>query len=258
MLFSLALIFLIGLGLGKLFERIRLPKLIGMILTGMILGPHALNLLDEKILIISSDLRQLALVIILIRAGLNLDLKDLKQVGRPALLLSFVPALFEIIGYIILGPMLLGLSTLDSALLGSVIAAVSPAVIVPKMLKLKEKGWGTKQLIPQLIMAGASMDDVFVIVLFTSLLSLSLTGSVTTSTWIQLPSSIMMGIFGGLMTGKALSWWFTRFHIRDSGKVMIIVSVAFILIALEQIELSLIAFFRFNRHHDVRSINSSS
>lgn len=242
MLFSLALIFLIGLGLGKLFERIRLPKLIGMILTGMILGPHALNLLDEKILIISSDLRQLALVIILIRAGLNLDLKDLKQVGRPALLLSFVPALFEIIGYIILGPMLLGLSTLDSALLGSVIAAVSPAVIVPKMLKLKEKGWGTKQLIPQLIMAGASMDDVFVIVLFTSLLSLSLTGSVTTSTWIQLPSSIMMGIFGGLMTGKALSWWFTRFHIRDSGKVMIIVSVAFILIALEQIELSLIAF----------------
>lgn len=242
MLFSLALMFLIGLGLGKIFERIRLPKLIGMILTGMILGPHALNLLDEKILIISSDLRQLALVIILIRAGLNLDLKDLKQVGRPAALLSFVPALFEILGYIILGPILLGLSTLDSALLGSVIAAVSPAVIVPKMLKLKEKGWGTRKLVPQLVMAGASMDDVFVIVLFTSLLSLSLTGSVTMTTWINLPSSIIMGIIGGLMAGKVLSWWFTRFHIRDSGKVMIIVSVAFVLLALEQIKLSYFAF----------------
>ena len=238
MLFSLALMFLIGLGLGKTFEKIKLPKLIGMILTGMILGPHALNLLDDKILLISSDLRQLALVIILIRAGLNLDIKDLKRVGRPAMLLSFIPALFEIIGYMILGPLLLGLSLVDAALLGSVIAAVSPAVIVPKMLKLKEKGWGTRQLVPQLVMAGASMDDVFVIVLFTSLLSLSITGSITSLTWIQLPSSIIMGIIGGIVVGKLLSWWFTRFHIRDSGKVMIMVSVAFLLLALEQIKLS--------------------
>ena len=242
MLFSLALMFLIGLGLGKIFEKIKLPKLIGMILTGMILGPHALNLLDDKILLISSDLRQLALVIILIRAGLNLDIKDLKRVGRPAMLLSFIPALFEIIGYMILGPLLLGLSLVDAALLGSVIAAVSPAVIVPKMLKLKEKGWGTRQLVPQLVMAGASMDDVFVIVLFTSLLSLSITGSITSLTWIQLPSSIIMGIIGGIVVGKLLSWWFTRFHIRDSGKVMIMVSVAFLLLALEQIKLSYLAF----------------
>lgn len=242
MLFSLALMFLIGLGLGKIFEKIKLPKLIGMILTGMILGPHALNLLDDKILLISSDLRQLALVIILIRAGLNLDIKDLKRVGRPAMLLSFIPALFEIIGYMILGPLLLGLSLVDAALLGSVIAAVSPAVIVPKMLKLKEKGWGTRQLVPQLVMAGASMDDVFVIVLFTSLLSLSITGSITSLTWIQLPSSIIMGIIGGIVVGKLLSWWFTRFHIRDSGKVMIMVSVAFLLLVLEQIKLSYLAF----------------
>lgn len=242
MLFSLALMFLIGLGLGKIFEKIKLPKLIGMILTGMILGPHALNLLDDKILLISSDLRQLALVIILIRAGLNLDIKDLKRVGRPAMLLSFIPALFEIIGYMILGPLLLGLSHVDAALLGSVIAAVSPAVIVPKMLKLKEKGWGTRQLVPQLVMAGTSMDDVFVIVLFTSLLSLSITGSITSLTWIQLPSSIIMGIIGGIVVGKLLSWWFTRFHIRDSGKVMIMVSVAFLLLALEQIKLSYLAF----------------
>jgi len=242
MLFSLALMFLIGLGLGKIFEKIKLPKLIGMILTGMILGPHALNLLDDKILLISSDLRQLALVIILIRAGLNLDIKDLKRVGRPALLLSFIPALFEIIGYMILGPLLLGLSLVDAALLGSVIAAVSPAVIVPKMLKLKEKGWGTRQLVPQLVMAGASMDDVFVIVLFTSLLSLSITGSITSLTWIQLPSSIIMGIIGGIVVGKLLSWWFTRFHIRDSGKFMIMVSVAFLLLALKQINLSYLAF----------------
>jgi len=242
MLFSLALMFLIGLGLGKMFEKIRLPKLIGMILTGMILGPHAFNLLDDKILLISSDLRQLALVIILIRAGLNMDLNDLKHVGRPAVLLSFVPALFEILGYMLLEPLLLGLSLLDSALLGSVIAAVSPAVIVPKMLKLKEKGWGTRQLVPQLVMAGASMDDVFVIVSFTSLLSLSLTGSITASTWIQLPSAIIMGIIGGIIAGKLLSWWFTRFHIRDSGKVMIIVSVAFILLALEAINLFYFAF----------------
>ena len=132
----------------------------------------------------------------------------------------------------ILGPLLLGLSLVDAALLGSVIAAVSPAVIVPKMLKLKEKGWGTRQLVPQLVMAGASMDDVFVIVLFTSLLSLSITGSITSLTWIQLPSSIIMGIIGGIVVGKLLSWWVTRFHIRDSGKVMIMVSVAFLLLAL--------------------------
>ena len=169
MLTSLALIFLLGLVMGSIFNKLKLPSLLGMLFTGIILGPYALNLLDDKILTISPDLRQIALVIILTRAGLALDIKDLKKVGRPAILMCFVPALFEITGFVLLAPKLLGISILDAAIMGTVIAAVSPAVIVPKMLKLMKSGYGKSQSIPQLIMAGASVDDIFVIILFITL-----------------------------------------------------------------------------------------
>jgi solute carrier family 9B (sodium/hydrogen exchanger), member 1/2 len=242
MLLSLALMFLCGLGFGKVFDYLKLPRLIGMMLTGLILGPFVLNLLDEKILIISGDLRQLALVIILIRAGLNLDIQDLQQVGRPAVLLSFIPALFEILGVTLFASVLFKFSWIDGVLLGCVLAAVSPAIIVPRMLKLKEKRLGVNKLIPQLVMAGASMDDVFVIVLFTSFLSLSLTGQTSPLIWMQLPMSIGLGLLGGFVIGNLLSWWFTRFHIRDTGKVMIILSTAFIFIYLESMKSSFFSF----------------
>jgi solute carrier family 9B (sodium/hydrogen exchanger), member 1/2 len=242
MLLSLAFMFLCGLGFGKVFDYLKLPRLIGMMITGLLLGPFALNLLDEKILLISSDLRQLALIIILIRAGLNLDIHDLKQVGRPALLLSFLPAVFEILGVVLLATLFFDLTWIDAALLGSVLAAVSPAIIVPRMLRLKEKRLGVNKLIPQLVMAGASMDDVFVIVLFTSFLSLSLTGQSSTLTWFQLPISIGLGLIVGIVVGIILSWWFTRFHIHDTGKVMIILSTAFILMYLEHIQVSFFSF----------------
>jgi NhaP-type Na+/H+ or K+/H+ antiporter len=242
MLLSFAMMFLCGLGLGKVFDDLKLPRLIGMMLTGLILGPFALNLLDEKILIISGDLRQLALVIILIRAGLNLDIQDLRLVGRPAVLLSFIPALFEILGVTIFATVLFKFSWINGVLLGCVLAAVSPAIIVPRMLKLKEKRLGVNKLIPQLVMAGASIDDVFVIVLFTSFLSLSLTGQTSPLIWMQLPITIGLGLLGGFVIGHLLSWWFTRFHIRDTGKVMIILSTAFILMYLESIKFSIFSF----------------
>lgn len=166
MLTSLALIFLLGLLFWVLFDRLKLPPFLGMIVTGMILGPHALNLLDQSILNISSELRQLAPVIILIRAGLSLDVADLKRVGRPAVLMCFVPASFEIIGVLVIAPIVLGVTLLQAAIMGSVIAAVSPAVIVPRMITIMGQGYGKKHSIPQLILAGASVDDVFVIVLF--------------------------------------------------------------------------------------------
>lgn len=235
MLFSLAIIFLLGMTLGKLFDLLKLPKLIGLLLTGVILGPNLMNILDPKILLISSDLRQLALIIILIRAGLNLDLKDLRSVGVSALLISFLPALFEILGVIIFAPMIFNISVLDAALLGSVLAAVSPAIIVPRMLKLKELRLGTAKMIPHLIMAGSSMDDVFVIVIFTSLLTFSTSQGISSLSWITLPSSLILGITTGVVVGLGLSWWFTRFHIRDTGKVIIILSSAFLLLTLEHI-----------------------
>ena len=173
MLTSLALIFLVGMALGWVFSRLRLPSLLGMLLTGILLGPYVLNLLDDSILGISADLRQLALIIILTRAGLSLQVDDLKKVGRPAVLMCFLPACFEVAGMLLLAPALLGISLLDAAIMGAVVAAVSPAVVVPRMLKLMEEGYGTNHGIPQLILAGASVDDVFVIVLFTSFTGLA-------------------------------------------------------------------------------------
>ena len=235
MLTSLAYIFLLGLSLGYIFNKLRLPALLGMLFTGIILGPYALNLLDPSILSISADLRQLALVIILTRAGLALDLDDLKKVGRPALLMCFVPACFEIAGMVLLAPSLLGISILEAALMGTVIAAVSPAVIVPKMLFLMENKIGTKKSIPQLIMAGASVDDVFVIVLFTAFTGLLSGGEVSSASFLQIPIAIVTGLAAGILLGLVLSIYFKRFHMRDSVKVLILLSISFLLVSMEKL-----------------------
>ena len=242
MLFSLTLIFLSGIVLGSIFNRLKLPQLLGMLLTGIILGPYLLNLLDPKILSISTDLRQIALIIILTRAGLNLDINDLKKVGRPAVLMCFVPATFEILGMIIFAPKFLGLGFLDSAILGTVIAAVSPAVVVPKMLKLMEDGYGTEEGIPQLIMAGASVDDVFVIVLFTSFIGLASNGTFSALNLIKIPTSIFFGISVGFLCAILLIYFFKKVHIRDSMKVIIILNISFLLVTFEHSLIGIIGF----------------
>jgi len=242
MLFSLTLIFLSGIILGSIFNRLKLPQLLGMLLTGIILGPYLLNLLDPKILSISTDLRQIALIIILTRAGLNLDINDLKKVGRPAVLMCFVPATFEILGMIIFAPKFLGLGLLDSAILGTVIAAVSPAVVVPKMLKLMEDGYGTKEGIPQLIMAGASVDDVFVIVLFTSFIGLASNGTFSALNLIKIPTSIFFGISVGFLCAILLIYFFKKVHVRDSLKVIIILNISFLLVTFEHSLTGIIGF----------------
>lgn len=242
MLFSLALIFLCGMILGSLFKKLKLPALLGMLLTGILLGPNFLNLLDSSILNISADLRQIALIIILTRAGLNLDIQDLKKVGRPAFFMCFIPATLEIIGMIILASYLFKLSFLDSAILGTVIAAVSPAVIVPKMLKLMEEGYGKKNSIPQLIMAGASVDDIFVIVLFTAFTGLATTGALSFAEFIKIPTSIILGLLAGAILGKILALFFEKIHLRDSNKVIILLSIAFLLVTLEKSITGVIGF----------------
>ncbi|MGI6256097.1 MAG: cation:proton antiporter, partial [Acutalibacter sp.] len=233
MLTSLALIFIVGMGLGWLVSKLRLPSLLGMLLTGILLGPYVLDLLDDSILGISADLRQLALIIILTRAGLSLNLEDLKKVGRPAILMCFVPACFEIAGMMLLAPRLLHISLLDAAIMGSVVAAVSPAVIVPRMLRLMESGYGTNKSIPQLIMAGASVDDVFVIVMFSSFTGLAQGGELSPITFVQIPVSIVTGIAVGLAVGVAFGAIYRRVHVRDSAKVVMLLSISFLLVALE-------------------------
>ena len=233
MLMSLALIFLCGILLGGLARKLHLPALLGMLLTGILLGPYVLNLLDPSILSVSADLRQIALIIILTRAGLNLNVADLKRVGRPAVLMCFLPAACEIAGMVLLAPRLLGLSLIEAALLGTVIAAVSPAVVVPKMLRLMDEGYGTAQSIPQLILAGASVDDVFVIVLFTSCTGLAAGGTVSPFDLVRIPTAIVLGLTGGLLCGALLGLLFRRVHMRDSLKVVIILSISFLLVTLE-------------------------
>ena len=233
MLTSLSLVFLLGMLLSRAFQKIRLPGLLGMLVTGMILGPYALNMLDGSILGISADLRQIALIIILTRAGLSLDIQDLKKVGRPAVLMCFVPACFEIMGMILLAPQLLGISVLDAAIMGAVVGAVSPAVIVPKMLNLMEKGYGVKKSIPQLILAGASVDDVFVIVLFTAFTGLAQGGTFSPASILSIPVSIGTGIAAGGLAGILLALFFQKVHIRDSAKVVILLSISFLMIELE-------------------------
>ncbi len=233
MLTSLAVVFLLGLIIGKLFNVLKLPSLLGMIITGMILGPYGLDLLDTSLLDISADLRQMALIIILTRAGLSLDISDLKRVGRPAILMCFVPACFEILGAILIAPRILGISVLEAALMGSILAAVSPAVVVPRMLKIMGEGYGKERSIPQLILAGASVDDVFVIVLFTAFVSLVTGRDVSASSFLQIPISILLGILIGAIIGTGLTKFFKKFHMRDTVKIIIILSISFLLLELQ-------------------------
>lgn len=234
MLTSLAYIFLLGLSLGYIFNKLRLPALLGMLITGIVLGPYVLNLISPSLLNISVELRQIALIIILMRAGLALDIKDLRKVGRPAILMCFVPACFEIAGIMLIAPKLLGVSLLEAAIMGTVVAAVSPAIIVPKMLYLMERNIGTKKSIPQMIMAGGSVDDVFVIVMFTAFTTLATGGEVSASSFVQIPFSIITGLTLGIVTGWGLVKFFKNFHMRDSIKVLIMMSMAFMFISLEE------------------------
>lgn len=233
MLTSIAVILLVGLLAGWVFSKIKLPSLLGMILVGILLGPQCLNMVDKSILNISGDLRQIALVIILTRAGLSLKLEDLKKAGRPAVLMCFVPACVEMIGTIIFAPLLLGVTYIEAAIIGSVIAAVSPAVIVPRMIRLMEEGYGKDKSIPQLILAGASVDDVFVIVVFTALTTLVSTGKISASSFLQIPVSIILGIMLGCVAGIILVWFFKKWHMRDSVKVLIIISISFLLLEVQ-------------------------
>ena len=233
MLKSIALIMLIGMSAGWVCRKVKLPGLIGMLFTGIILGPYVLNMLDSSILLVSADIRKIALVIILTRAGLTLNLEDLKKVGRPAFLMCFVPATFEMIGMIILAPRLLDVSLIESAVIGAAVAAVSPAVVVPEMIKLMEEGYGTKQGIPQLILAGASVDDVYVIVMFTAFTSLAQGSNVSVMSFVNIPISIIFGIIIGIIIGKALAVVWKKVHIRDTVKAAIFLSVALLLVGVE-------------------------
>ena len=230
---SVAVICLSALLLGSAFKKIKLPPLIGMLIVGIVLGPYVLNLIAPSILGISSDLRQLALIIILTRAGLNLNPKDLKKNGVSALLLCFVPAVAEIAAYILLGALILKMSVLEAAILGCVMAAVSPAIVVPRMLKLKETGYGTENGVPDMIMTGASADDVFVIVLFTSLNTMAEGGKFSWNIVWQVPVSITLGIGVGIAVGMMFVLFVKKIHMRDSIKVILILSIAFLFVALE-------------------------
>ena len=234
MLTSIAYIFLLGLTLGTIFNRLKIPALLGMLITGIVLGPYALNAISPSLLAISTELRQIALVIILMRAGLALDIKDLKKVGRPALLMCFIPATLEILAMMWIAPRLLGVTVVEAALMGAVVAAVSPAIIVPKMLHLMENKYGTRKSIPQMIMAAGSVDDVYVIVLFASFLTLSTGGEVTSASLLQVPVSIITGLLIGVVSGWVLQRFFRRRHMRDSVKLLIILSIAFLFLAMEE------------------------
>lgn len=242
MLLSVALILIVGMSLGWLCQKIKLPSLLGMLITGILLGPYVLNLIDASILGISAELRKIALIIILTRAGLSLDLSGLKKIGRPAVLMCFVPASFEIIGILIFAPKLMGLTTLEAAIMGAVLAAVSPAVVVPRMVKLMDEGYGTRKGIPQLILAGASVDDVYVIVLFSTFVSMMQGGGTSVIKFINIPISIVLGIAIGLVAGTALAFLFAKIHIRDTAKVLIILSISLLLVATEDAMTTAITF----------------
>lgn len=218
------------MSLGYICQKLKLPSLLGMLITGMILGPYVLNLLDPNILAISADLRKIALIIILTRAGLGLDLSGLKKLGRPAFLMCFVPATCELLGIVILAPKLLGLTTLEAAIMGAVLAAVSPAVVVPRMVKLMDEGYKD---IPGLILAGASVDDVYVIVLFSTFISMIQGQGANFMSFVNIPISIILGILIGLLLGFLLSYFFKNIHIRDTSKVLIIISISLLLVVLE-------------------------
>ena len=238
MLTSLSFIFLVGLAMGAICQKLKLPRIIGMLATGIVLGPYVLDLLDPSILSISSDLRKMALIIILLKAGLSLNLEDLKKVGRPAIMMAFVPATFELIGYLVFAPLILGITRVEAAVMGSVLAAVSPAVVVPRMVQLMENKYGTEKAIPQMIMAGASCDDIFVIVLFTTFLSMAQGGSADIKAFVNIPISIILGIILGAIVGYLLYLFFEtayakKHYVRNSMKVIIVLGFSFLLIAIE-------------------------
>lgn len=238
MLASLSLIFLVGLAMGAICQKLKMPRIIGMLVTGIVLGPYVLDFLDPSILSISSELRKLALIIILLKAGLSLDLKDLKKAGRPAILMSFVPATCEIAGYILFAPLLLGINRIEAAVMGAVLGAVSPAVVIPRMVMLMEEKYGTKKAIPQMIMAGASCDDIFVIVLFTTFLSMAQGGSADIIDFVNIPVSIVLGIFLGAVTGYGLYLFFETSYahkhcVRNSTKVIIELGFSMLLVSVE-------------------------
>lgn len=233
MLLSIALILIVGMSMGWICQKIKLPSLLGMLITGIVLGPYVLGILDDSILGISSELRKIALIIILTRAGLGLDLTGLKKIGRPAFLMCFVPASLELVGMLVLGPKLLGLSLLEAAVMGAVLAAVSPAVVVPRMVKLMDEGYGTKEGIPQLILAGASVDDVYVIVLFSTFVGMMQGEGASVISFVNIPVSIILGILIGFVLGYALDFYFRKIHVRDTAKVLIILSISFLLVVLE-------------------------
>ena len=233
MLLSIGLILLVGMSLGRLCQKLKLPNLLGLLLTGVLLGPYALDLLDPSILNISTELRKIALIIILTRAGLGLDISGLKKIGRPAVLMCFVPASFELIGMMLIAPKLMGMTTLEAAIMGSVLAAVSPAVVVPRMVKLMDEGYGTAKGIPQLILAGASVDDVYVIVLFSTFTGMAQGGKASVLSFVNIPVSIILGIAIGFTLGFALAFFFGKVHLRDTSKVLIILSISFLLAAAE-------------------------
>lgn len=233
MLLSISLILILGMFMGWICQKIKLPSLLGMLITGIVLGPHVLNLLDDSILGISAELRKIALIIILTRAGLGLDLSGLKKIGRPAVLMCFVPASFELIGMILLAPKLMGLTVLEAAIMGAVLAAVSPAVVVPRMVKLMDEGYGVNEGIPQLILAGASVDDVYVIVLFSTFVGMMQGEGASILKFVNIPISIFLGIAIGLLIGVLLAYFFKKMHIRDTSKVLIILSISFLLVVME-------------------------
>lgn len=238
MITSLALIFLVGLSMAFICQKIKIPRIIGMLITGIVLGPFVLNFLDPSILGISAELRRMALIIILIKAGLSLDISDLKEIGLPAVLMSFLPAAFEIAGFVIFGPMILGVTRLEAAIMGAVLGAVSPAVVVPRMVELMEKKYGTDKKIPQLVLAGASLDDVFVIVLFQAFVGMAQGNGISVRSFIDVPVSIVLGIALGALVGILLAFIFNLFYrhnhkIRNSLKVILILATSFLLMAIE-------------------------
>lgn len=238
MLTSLAFIFLVGLAAAAICQQLKLPRIIGMLITGIILGPYVLDLLDPSILSISSELRQMALIIILLKAGLSLDLSDLKKVGRPAVLMSFVPASFEILAFFLFAPHILGIKPIEAAVMGAVLAAVSPAIVVPRMVRLMVQNYGTDKSIPQLILAGASCDDIFVIVLFSTFSNMTQGGNAHLMDFVNIPVSILFGIVLGGITGYLLSLFFETAHahkhcVRNSMKVIIVLGISFLLMAIE-------------------------
>ncbi len=234
MLLSLAYILIVGFALSGIFQKLKLPGLLGMLIAGVVLGPHALNVIDGSILNVSAELREIALIVILARAGLSLDIKDLKRVGRPAILMCFVPATFEIVGTVLLAPWLLKVSIIEAAIMGAMLAAVSPAIIVPKMLTLMEKGYGKQKRIPQLVMAGASADDVYAIVLFTSFIGIARGEAFQFTNLLSIPVSIVMGFVVGIGVGILLVQVFRRIHMRDTIKILLILAISFLFVGFEE------------------------